>query len=246
MAATPKTMAEVLASSSPMPSLNNNKISSSNEHTNSASPAADGKEENGSSNAMIKTFPYLTITVYIPTACVGVLIGKRGSNIDSIQKLAAKESTKSFASSRGARNKSAKQSNKNSMNNNGVNPKPVSPESVRISVVNYPPPTNAQHQQNYEHYQNPISFGETTISSPSGQQQPQPIGGSSSLMDTGVPPTYTELDFSDPQWTPIVIRADPIAAIYAANAIHDICCPEYVIEVQAKEDTRTNPDDGDV
>jgi hypothetical protein len=237
MAATPKTMAEVLASSSsssPMPSLNNNKISSSNEHTNAASPAVDGKEENGSSNAMIKTFPYLTITVYIPTACVGVLIGKRGSNIDSIQKLAAKESTKSLASSRGARNKSAKHINKNSSsssnNNNGVNPKPVSPESVRISVVNYPPPTNAQHQQNYEHYQNPISFGETATSSPSGQQQPQPIGGSSSLMDTGVPPTYTELDFSDPQWTPIVIRADPIAAIYAANAIHDICCPEYVID----------------
>ena len=50
------------------------------------------------------------------------------------------------------------------------------------------------------------------------------------MMDMGVPPTYTELDFSDPQWTPIVIRADPIAAIHAANAIHDICCPEYVVD----------------
>jgi len=197
----------------------------------------DSKEENGSSNTIIKTFPYLTITVYIPTACVGVLIGKRGSNIDSIQKLSAKESTKSHAgssqlssSSRGGRNKSAKQ-NKNNGNSNG-NQKAVSPESVRISVVNYPPPpTNAQHQQNFENFKNPHNLGESGHSASSGQQQQklQQIGGSS-LMDMGVPPTYTELDFSDPQWTPIVIRADPIAAIYAANAINDICCPEYVID----------------
>ena len=59
------------------------------------------------------------------------------------------------------------------------------------------------------------------------QQQQQQLG---SLMDMGVPPTYTELDFSNPQWTPIVIRADPIAAIYASKAIHDICCPEYILD----------------
>lgn len=207
-----------------MSSSNHSNNPGSSDYVNTGTDVVDCKDENGSSNIMIKTFPYLTITVYIPTACVGVLIGKRGSNIDSIQKLAAKESLKSNSSSRGgARNKSVKQNNKN---NGGGNQKAVSPESVRISVV------NAQHQQNFEHFKNSHILGETVNSSNSGQQQQQQqqhMAGSS-LMDMGVPPTYTELDFSDPQWTPIVIRADPIAAIYAANAIHDICCPEYVTD----------------
>ena len=235
MAATPRTMAEVLASS--IPSLNNtnsniNSKNLGNGDTGGAS-ISDNKDESDTSysNIMIKTFPFLTITVYIPTACVGALIGKRGSNIDSIQKLAAKESAKSQASSRGARNKSSKQ-NKNSSSNT---PKAVSPDSVRISVVNYPPPPGSSQQsfdQDYKHLQNlGIESGHT---SSSGQQQHhhQQVGGPSAaaMMDMGAPPTYTELDFSDPQWTPIVIRADPIAAIYASNAIHDICCPEYVVD----------------
>ena len=147
---TPKTMAEVLASSmNPSNNAsNNNKNTGSNDNSNSGGTASapESKEENDSSNVMIKTFPCLTITVYIPTACVGVLIGKRGSNIDSIQKLAAKESTKLQTNPRGPRNKYSKQ-NKN-------NPKAVSPDSVRISVVNYPPPpSNSTH--NYEsHFTN--------------------------------------------------------------------------------------------
>ena len=165
---------------------------------------------------MIKTFPFLTITVYIPTSCVGVLIGKRGSNIDSIQKLAAKESTKLQSSPRGPRNKNSKQ-NKNN--------KAVSPDSVRISVVNYPPPpSNSAH--NYEQYFTNLHNSGPDAGYAANSNQQQPTSG----VDMSVPPTYTELDFSDPQWTPIVIRADPIAAIHAANAIHDICCPEYVVD----------------
>ena len=220
MAATPRTMAEVLKSSPPYLSSTNNQNTVSNEISHTGSGVVDNKDENQSSNIMSKTFPYLTITVYIPTACVGVLIGKRGSNIDSIQKLAARESTKSNSSSRGPRNKSAKQNKIN-----GGNQKPVSPESVRISVVNSPPPTDAQ--QAFEYYKNPHNVVDSGNLDPSSPSQNQHLGGSS-MMDMGVPPTYTELDFSDPHWTPIVIRADPIASIYAANAIHDICCPEYV------------------
>lgn len=209
-----------------MPPLNNdsgnskNPASGDNSNSGGTISAPESKEENDSSNVMIKTFPCLTITVYIPTACVGVLIGKRGSNIDSIQKLAAKESTKLQTNPRGPRNKNSKQ-NKN-------NPKAVSPDSVRISVVNYPPPpSNSAH--NYEqHFTNlhnsGLEAGHTTGSNP------QLSTPGAAMMDMGVPPTYTELDFSDPQWTPIVIRADPIAAIHAANAIHDICCPEYVVD----------------
>ncbi|MGK3754958.1 MAG: hypothetical protein ACI8RD_007267, partial [Bacillariaceae sp.] len=57
-----------------------------------------------------------------------------------------------------------------------------------------------------------------------------PLGSSTSaaIDMAGVPPTYTELDFTNPQWTPVVIRADPVAAMYAANAVDEICCPEYV------------------
>lgn len=238
MAATSsKTMAEVLASSPSLSSSNNQTQPSSGQFDRTGTSAVES-EENGPSNAMTKTFPYLTMTVYIPTACVGVLIGKRGSNIDSIQKLAAKESTKSHAnggstqsSSRGARNKSGKQHKHNG--GGGGNQKAVSPESVRISVVNCPPPPSSNAQQHpqstFEHYQNPHTLvGDSGISS--GHQQQPPMGGSPSMMDLGAPPTYTELDFSDPHWTPIVIRADPIAALYAANAIHDICCPEYVTD----------------
>ena len=255
MAATSsKTMAEALASSPSMQmssssNLTNNPPGNSSDYANTGTavlPVDNCKDENGTTssnnNIMMKTCSYLTITVYIPTACVGVLIGKRGSNIDSIQKLAAKESTKSHSSSSsrggsggGARNnKSAKQNNPKNNNGNNNNSKAVSPESVRISVV------NAQHQQHFEqqHFKNNNShiLGETNNnanSSASGQQQQQQqmAGMSSSLMDMqGVPTTYTELDFSDPQWTPIVIRADPIAAVYAATAIHDICCPEYVTD----------------
>ena len=239
MAATtpPKTMAEVLASS--MLPLNNSiannssKIPGNSGYSNNggtATAAAESKEESdsSSSNVMIKTYPFLTITVYIPTACVGVLIGKRGSNIDSIQKLAAKESTKLQTIPRGARNKFSKQNKNHGGNAGGNNPKPVSPDSVRISVVNYPPPPSNTSQSFDQHYSNLHSSGiELGHTSSSGQQQQQASGA---MMDMGVPPTYTELDFSDPQWTPIVIRADPIAAIYAATAIHDVCCPEYVVD----------------
>lgn len=219
-------MAEVLASS--ITPLNNK--TTGNDEFQTGKVHAENKEENDSSNVMIKTYPFLTITVYIPTACVGVLIGKRGSNIDSIQKLAAKESTKLQNFSRGARNK-PKPNNKGNNNNstNGSLNSPVSPDSVRISVVNYPPPPSNSQQSFDQHFKNLQGMESGNTSSSSSPQQ-QMGGTSAGMMDMGVPPTYTELDFSDPQWTPIVIRADPIAAIYAANAIHDICCPEYVID----------------
>eukprot|EP00533_Pseudo-nitzschia_delicatissima_P010092 CAMPEP_0116091586 /NCGR_PEP_ID=MMETSP0327-20121206/7585_1 /TAXON_ID=44447 /ORGANISM="Pseudo-nitzschia delicatissima, Strain B596" /LENGTH=580 /DNA_ID=CAMNT_0003582949 /DNA_START=116 /DNA_END=1858 /DNA_ORIENTATION=+ len=214
-------MAEVLASSI-TPLINK---TAGNDEFQTGKTNVETKEENDSSNVMIKTYPFLTITVYIPTACVGVLIGKRGSHIDSIQKLAAKESTKFQSSSRGTRNKS-KPNNKGHSSNGSLST--VAPDSVRISVVNYPPPPSNTQQSFDQHFKNLQGTESGNTSTPSPQQQ---IGGTSAgMMDMGVPPTYTELDFSDPQWTPIVIRADPIAAIYAANAIHDICCPEYVVD----------------
>jgi len=252
------------------------------------------KEENGSSNTIIRAFPHLTITVYIPTVCVGVLIGKRGYTIDKIQRHAATESTKFYAvgsASGGSQSSQAPPSSlrggngngRNNNNNNNTNntnntnanannnsnntntnkskQKKVSPDSVRISVVNYPPPslTAQQHQQNYENYDNPhyLVKSEEYPASPGQQQQHMqqqqqqqqqqhlqqqqqqhhigPVGISppllqSSMGDMGVPPTYTELDFSNPQWTPIVIRADPIAALHASKAIHEICCPEYIAD----------------
>jgi len=156
----------------------------------------------------VQSFPYLTITVYIPTVCVGLLIGKKGSTIDSIQKLAAKESTSVAtavlsSSQQQCRGKNSKQ-------------KVTSPESVRISVVNYPPPVH-----NHKNV-NGVGGGGGHTSSSKGSPS------TASIDMAGVPPTYTELDFTNPQWTPVVIRSDPIATMYAANAVNEICCPEYL------------------
>ncbi|VEU37364.1 unnamed protein product [Pseudo-nitzschia multistriata] len=276
-----KTMAEIVASSKIAPSTpasastnnnsNNNYSSKQNkipnpnghgEHTKNGGSAtavenyhtkSNKKEESGSSTTIVRAFPHLTITVYIPTVCVGVLIGKRGYTIDKIQRHAVTESSR-FYSSEGLQQSQPQGGRRDNggSNKQSSKQKKVSPDSVRISVVNYPPPapTAQQHQQNYENYDNPhylVNSEEYPVSA--GPQKPQPLQQQkqqqhhpsalphpglsqsalhSSIGDMGVPPTYTELDFSNPQWTPIVIRADPIAALHASRAIHEICFPEYV------------------
>jgi KH domain len=95
--------------------------------------------------------PLVTLTLYIPSPCVGAVIGRRGQTIAHVQRLAGQVSSTSHP--------------------------------VRVSV----------------------------------------IGGDSGPVDPAtLPYTYSELDFADPAWTPVVIRADPKAAFTAASKLEEI------------------------
>lgn len=94
--------------------------------------------------------PQITLKCYIPTNCVGAVIGHRGSTIAQIQRYAQQ----------------------------------VGSGPVRVSIVGH---------ENEE--------GESSSS---------------------VPYTYSELDWSSPDWTPVVIRADPCAALAAAQRLEDM------------------------
>ena len=95
--------------------------------------------------------PQVTVTCYIPTHCIGAVIGRRGSTIAQIQRHAQQVSA-------------------------GGGP-------VRVSIVGH----DLEEQEN-----------------------------------SSVPYTYSELDWSNPDWTPVVIRADPCAALAAAQRLHDM------------------------
>ena len=87
--------------------------------------------------------PQITITLYIPAASVGAVIGRKGQNVANLQKLAATHATTG--------------------------------QAVRVSIVAPHDPPEA------------------------------------------VPYTYTPLDFASTSWNPVVIRADPSAALAAAQ-----------------------------
>lgn len=98
--------------------------------------------------ASILLHPQVTLTCYIPTHCVGAVIGRRGSTIVQIQKHAQQ-----VGGSAGP---------------------------VRVSIVG--------HDESEEQ----------------------------------LPYTYSDLDWSSPHWTPVVIRADPCGALAAAQRLQDI------------------------
>jgi predicted RNA-binding protein YlqC (UPF0109 family) len=127
------------------------KSTSSSEDNNTDGLTTQPRDDVLNSIATLQTaisLSTITITLYIPTTAVGAVIGRKGQNIASLQKLAA-----SCAA--------------------------IPHSAVRISVV--------------------------------GQQH-----------DADIPATYSDLDWSDPQWTPVVIRADPCAALTAIARVQDV------------------------
>jgi hypothetical protein len=96
--------------------------------------------------------PVVTLTLYVPTACVGAVIGRRGQAIAGVQRAAGQAATTGHP--------------------------------VRVSVL--------------------------------GGDGGGPLDASS------LPYTYSDLDFADPNWTPVVIRADPRAAFVAAQRVEEI------------------------
>eukprot|EP00980_Cylindrotheca_fusiformis_P030583 scaffold25074_cov157-Cylindrotheca_fusiformis.AAC.1 len=124
----------------------------------------------------------VTMTLYIPTSSVGAIIGRRGSNIANIQRQAQNLSSATNSS------------------------------NVRVSIVGH----KHQHQQQQEsatlsNEEKSSAMNEDAAGS-APSSEPGASGGSSSSSSTVVPFTYTELDWSDPDWTPVVVKADVAAA----------------------------------
>lgn len=133
--------------------------------------------------------PVVTLTAYIPTSSVGAVIGRRGTNVEELQRRAAQSAT--------------------------------TRQPVRVSVVGHDlknnsvaTPPNMGTAAGGGSSLSPSSPGFVpTAENPAGPPN------SSSL----VPFTYSPLDFSDPAWTPVVIRADVEAAIAAGKGLLDAC-----------------------
>ena len=145
----------------------------------------------------------ITITCYIPTQSVGAVIGRRGSTVTQIQKHSQ------YVSS------SASSSN---VNSNSI--------PVRVSIVGHDsttatssaaaaagasPSTPSRDRSNSQ-----ASDDNNNNASTPGSN----AGGGSTT--SSVPYTYSDLDWSNPHWTPVVIRAEPIAALAAATRIQEL------------------------
>lgn len=162
----------------------------------------------------------ITLTCYIPTNSVGAVIGRRGATIAQIQKQAQQVGTSNGAvrlSIAGGHHPASVAGGEM-----GATGGPMSP------MVATGGSGDMQQQQQQQHYDytlqapqspNPAQIEQSSLLNSQQQQQLQMTPLQSSA--TSVPYTYTELDWSSPLWTPVVIRADPCAALTAAQLLRD-------------------------
>lgn len=89
---------------------------------------------------------------------------------------------------------------------------------VRLSIVGHqneaqngesPDVSTEKHQQQLQQASSPTQL----------QTQMNPLSPTLQSSTSSVPYTYSELDWSSPSWTPVVIRADPCATITAAQLL---------------------------
>lgn len=147
----------------------------------------------------------ITMTCYTPTKSVGAVIGRRGATIAQIQKQAQHVGTSNGAVRLSIVGHHLLQQQQGGGDSNpavatpgaspGVDQMQTTPQSPNPSQVEQSPLPQAQQQQ---------------------QLLMTPHSAAAS-----VPYTYTELDLSSPLWTPIVIRADPCAALTAAKLLRE-------------------------
>lgn len=140
----------------------------------------------------------ITLTCYIPSNCVGAVIGKRGSTIAQIQRQSQQVGTSSgpVRLSIVGRHMDASGTNTTTTTTlSGTDMLALSSESSTLEQSPIP-----QQQKLKQH-------NVTTAITPSGT--------------SSVPYTYSELDWSSPNWTPVVVRADPCATLMAAEILRD-------------------------
>jgi hypothetical protein len=94
----------------------------------------------------------------------------------------------------------------------------TSSSNVRVSIVGH------KHQQQHQEsaFSNEEEFStmsdDMTSSATSGELMSSANSNSSSV----VPFTYTELDWSDPDWTPVVVKADVAAALFVGQQFDNL------------------------
>ena len=162
----------------------------------------------------------ITMTCYTPTKSVGAVIGRRGATIAQIQKQAQHVGT-----SNGAVRLSIVGQHLLQQQGGAGDMHPAG------ATTGASPGAGEMQQQQLLHGQitqaapqspNPSQVEQSHLNQAQQQQQllmtplQQQHSGAAS-----VPYTYTELDLSSPLWTPIVIRADPCAALTAAKLLRD-------------------------
>merc|ERR1712151_1194341 len=64
-------------------------------------------------------------------------------------------------------------------------------------------------------------MGTSNTSAPSSPALSAINSTNNNTNNSGIPYTYSELDWSSPHWTPVVIRADPVAALSAGKLLED-------------------------
>ena len=140
--------------------------------------------------------PVVTLTAYIPTAAVGAVIGRRGQNVEDLQRRAAQSAT--------------------------------TRQPVRVSVVGH----DLKHSAVAAAPTAALSSSPTSPSFGGGGGGATEGGPSATTLtptttttpsSSSLPYTYSALDFSDPAWTPVVIRADVEAALAAGRGLSDAC-----------------------
>lgn len=149
--------------------------------------------------AVLQSPPVVTLTAYIPTSAVGAVIGRRGQNVEELQRRAAQSAT--------------------------------TRQPVRVSVVGHDLKHNAAAPSVSSPLTSPVVASSQSSAASLGGESPMtgPTASSASL-----PQTYSGLDFSDPDWTPVVVRADVEAAMAAGRGLMDVCngqCDEVVLDV---------------
>jgi predicted RNA-binding protein YlqC (UPF0109 family) len=150
-------------------------------------------------------FDNMTVTIYIPTVCAGAVIGKRGATIAKIQKWAQQMAG-------------------------------IHSDQVRISVVHHPQSSMAGNDAlggGVPQLRSSIST-RGLLFSPAEESGTSNVGNDTSGLSSPnfpsvIPFTYTELDFTDPNWTPVVVRAPTMAGMAVSATILDICV-EYVLD----------------
>jgi predicted RNA-binding protein YlqC (UPF0109 family) len=143
----------------------------------------------------------ITLTCYIPSSSVGAVIGRRGATIAQIQKQAQQVGTSNGA---------VRLSIVGHQNENEIAAAAAAgalEDSALQLQLQLPSSPQASSPE-----QSPVQVATQNLASTS-----TPLQAASS----SVPYTYTELDWSSPLWTPVVIRADPCATLTAAQLLRE-------------------------
>ena len=161
--------------------------------------------------------PYtMTMTLYIATASVGAVIGRRGQTVAALQKSAAQVAS----THQPVRVSVVAATKEEGLANHGGGNTNVAGTATSTAAAASSTTTGGTGSNG------------TTINNTTTTHTASPATGNLNHARTPSPPasnstasdyhTYTPLDWSDPNWTPVVIRADAPAVCHAAHGLVEL------------------------